>query len=323
MTRALWVLAVGLPLTAQPKLLVNAQVKTVPAGAGLEGAFRPLLSAQPQPAWIAYSVPSVRSFQGCDYVRDGFEMPGVVHLEPPDHTLILFRVEEGAVNRIRSLSPDCEIDAGGLPFYWLGDVQGGQSVALLQTFVTDRERLGDNAAAAIAQHADPAADQVLDRFLATDQPQSLRMRSVSWMSRRGRHGFETLKRLIASDPDERIRERAVSALGSNREPEAMTLLASIVQADKNARLREQAISAMGRKAEPAFLLKVVESDPEIGVKRRAVSALHSLPDGAGVPGLIQLVKTTQNLDVRRAAMSSLGSSRDPRATAFFEEVLKK
>jgi hypothetical protein len=312
-----------LPLAAQPKLLVNAQVKTQSAAAGLEAAFRPLLSAQPQPSWIAYSVPSIREFQGCDYVRDGFNTAGVVHLEPPDHAVVLFRVEGGAVNRIRSLSPDCEIDAGNVPFYWLNDVQPAQSVALLLTYITDRERLGDSAAAAIAQHADPAADQALDRFLATDQPQSLRLRATSWMSRRGRRGFEVLKRLIASDPDERVRERAVSALGSSRETEAPALLVSIAQTDKTARLREQAISALGRKADPAMLLKIVESDPEIGVRRRAISALHSLPDGAGIPMLIQVVKTSQNAEVRRQAMSTLGSSRDPRATAFFEEVLKK
>ena len=59
------------------------------------------------------------------------------------------------------------------------------------------------------------------------------------------------------------------------------------------------------------------------MKRRAVSALHALPDGEGIAPLIEVVKTTQNADVRRQAMSSLGQSRDPRALAFFEDVLKR
>jgi len=257
------VLALVLPLAAQPKLLVNAQVKTLPAGAGLETAFRALLAAQPQPAWIGYSVPAVRTNLGCEYVRDSFTMPGVVHLEPPDHAVILFRVEANAVNRIRSLSPDCEIDAGGLPFYWLTDVQPAQSVALLLTFVSGRD--SDSAVGAIAQHADPAADQALDRFLAAGQPKSLR-------------------------------QRTVTLLGSTR----------------------------GRNpAVVATLLKVIESDPDTEMKRRAVSALHSLPDGAGIPLLIQLVKTSKDAEVRKQAMSTLGTSRDPRATAFFEEILKR
>ena len=60
-------------------------------------------------------------------------------------------------------------------------------------------------------------------------------------SPRGRDGLDVLKKLIASDPDERIRERAVSALGSSREPDAQTLLASIAQTGGTPRLREQAI----------------------------------------------------------------------------------
>jgi hypothetical protein len=36
-----------------------------------------------------------------------------------------------------------------------------------------------------------------------------------------------------------------------------------------------------------------------------------------------MVKTTQNADVRKQAMNTLQNSRDPRAIAFFEDVLKK
>ena len=113
----LWVMAAALTLGAQPKLLVNAKLDTRSAAAGLEQAFRPLVTALPQPAWIAYSVPTNRVNLGCDYVRDGWSQPGVIHLEPPDHAVILLRVDEGAVERIRTLSPDCEIDAGDVPVH--------------------------------------------------------------------------------------------------------------------------------------------------------------------------------------------------------------
>ncbi len=328
MRRAICLLAAVMPLAAQPKLLVNAQLKTQSAASGLESTFRALLTAGPQPAWIGYEVPSVRSSgPGCDYVRDSFSMPGVVHLEPPDHAVVLYRVEGNTVTRIRSLSPYCEIDAGGVPVYWLTDVQPGQSVALLTSFLPQRDRLGDSMIGAIAQHAGGEADQALDRLIASGQPESLRMRAVSWLgSTRGRHGFEVLKGLIANDPDERVRERAVTALGSSKEKDAGEFLVSIAQGDKNARLRQQAISALSRRRDPAVvstLTKVIESDPDTQVKRRAVSALNSLPDGEGIPLLIQVVKTTRDPEVRKHAMSTLGQSRDPRAVAFFEDVLKR
>lgn len=328
MKPAFWLLAAALPLAAQPKLLINAQVDTRSAAAGLESQFRALLTAQPQPAWIGYSVPSARNRNlGCDYVRDGFNQPGVVHLEPPDHAVILFRVEGNAVDRIRTISPDCEIDAGNVPVHWLADVQPAQSIALLLSLVPQRERLGESPLSAVAQHSDPAADQALERFLGTEQPQSMRLRVTSWMgSARGRHGFDVLKKLIASDPDEKVRERAISSLANSREPEAFDLMISIARGDSNPRMREQAISSLARKGGPqvvSTLSKVIESDTDNQVKRRAVSTLNQLPDGEGVPLLIQVVKSTQNAEVRKQAMTTLGQSRDPRAVMFFEEVLKK
>jgi len=80
---------------------------------------------------------------GCEYVfRDGQAAPGqgVVHLEPPDHAIIMMRVDQNAVSRIRYVSPDCEIDAGGVPMHWLTDVQPAQSVALLATLVASANR---------------------------------------------------------------------------------------------------------------------------------------------------------------------------------------
>jgi hypothetical protein len=47
-----------------------------------------------------------------------------------------------------------------------------------------------------------------------------------------------------------------------------------------------------------------------------------LPDGQGIPPLIDLVKTTKNAEIRKQAMTSLEHSRDPRALAFFEAVLR-
>jgi HEAT repeats len=320
----------ALPLAAQPKLLVNAQVDTRSASAGLETAFRGLLGQQPQPAWIGYSVPSVRTGGlGCEYVRDGNSSAGVVHLEPPDHAVVLIRVENGTVTRIRSLSPDCEIDAGGLPVHWLTDVVSGQSVALLESLIPNRDVTGDGALSAIAVHNDPAADAVLDRYLAPNQPETLRLRAVSWMgSWRGRHGFEALKKIIAEDQDSRVRERAVTAMGSSKEPEAGPLLISLARGDQSARIREQAISALSSSRRPVAgavdtLKAIIATDRDPQVKRRAVSALLSLPDGEGIPMLIEVVKTTQDPEVRKQAMNTLGGSRDPRATAFFEEVLKR
>jgi hypothetical protein len=310
-----------------PKLLVNAQLDQRSASAGLEAAFKAAAAAQPQPAWIAWSVPSIRTFMGCDYVRDGWNQPGVIHLEPPDHAVILFRVDAGAIERIRSLSPDCEIDAGNLPLHWLNDVKPAESVALLNSYATQRERYQDGAMNAIAMHSDPAADAALQRFLAPDQPESIRLRVVSWFApSRGRRGYDVLKNLIANDSNLRVRERAISTLAGSKETEAVDLLISHAQKDPDSRLRAAAVSALNRHSGQKVLdtMKyVIDNDPDLNVRRRAVSTLQTMPDGEGIPLLIQYAKTTKDNEIRRSAMNSLSASHDGRALNFFEEVLKK
>ena len=321
---ALCLIASALSLQAQPKLLVNAQTDVKSAAAGLEQTLRPLVSAPP--AWIAYSVPSVRAFMGCDYVRDGWSQPGVIHLEPPDHAVILFRVEGGEVLRIRTLSPDCEIDAGGLPVHWLNDVKPAESVALLRSFAEKRDRYSDGAMTAISLHSDPAAEAALKRYLEPSQPSSVRVRAVSWFGNyRGRSGFEVLKQLAAGDPDERVRERAISTIGNSREADALDVLIQLARKDSTPRIRMSAISAINRRSGPQVLdtlNEVIQSDPDIQVRRRAVSALQNMPDGEGVPLLIQLAKNTKDNDIRKQAMNSLSNSHDMRAVTFFESVLK-
>jgi len=329
MTRAAWILAATLPLAAQPKLLVNAKLDTHSAAQGLESAFQAQVAATPQPSWIAYEVLTNRTMTlGCEFVsRDGsWYSTGTIHLEPPDHAVILFRIVGGALERVRTLSPDCQFDAGDVPFHWLSDVQPAQSVALLTTLVTKEWSPMSSAMGAIAVHADASADQALDHFAASDQIDSLRQRAIGYLgSARGKHGFDVLKGLIANDPDRRIRTRAITALESSKEAEATDLLISLSKNDKDGAVRAQAVRELGHKRGPQPLTAISEAlnnDTELSVKRAACNALQSLPDGEGVPTLIQFAKNTKDQQLRRQAMNSLQNSHDPRAVAFFMDVLK-
>jgi HEAT repeat protein len=251
-TAKVWLLAVTLPLAAQPKLLINAQVDTRSAAAGLNAVFRALVTTQAQPAWIGYTVPSVRTFNlGCDYVRDSISSHGVIHLEPPDHAVILFRTESNSVTRIRAISPDCEIDAGGAPVHWLTDVAPSQSVEMLASYVQDFSRGGDGSVFAIAVHADPAAGRALERLIAPDQPQQIRLRSVSFLgSVRGPEGLRTLQQLIANDPDTQVRQRAVSALVSVPAGAGIPVLIQLAKTTQDSEIRKQAMNSLQQSRDP-------------------------------------------------------------------------
>ena len=282
-------------LAAQPRLLTNAKVDARSAAAGLEGEFRALLAAEPQPAWIGWMAPSVRTYSlGCEYVgHDGWSAPGVIHLEPPDHAVILLRAVNHAVERIHAFSPECEIDAGGVPVHWLNDVKPPESVALLAGLAAD-SIAHNGALGAIAVHDDPAADAALDRFAAAGQPEELRRRAIGWLgAARGRHGLDTLRSLLASGASPALRARVTGAIAESKEPDALNLLIATARNDRDQQ-----------------------------VQRRAISALGNLRTGQGVPVLIEVVQSSKSPEMRKHAMNALEQTHDPRALAFFEKVLQ-
>jgi ribosomal protein S7 len=335
----------------QPRVL-NAKLETRSAANGLEHEFHSLVQNQKQPAWIGYAAPVVpgnHQMCCCDSSRMGVMRGGCalegngsftmnssdskqVDLEGPDHFWILFRVAENKIDKIRTYSADCELNAGGLPFFWLTDVKPAESVALLSSFVSaeddeerDGEKLTESAIAAIALTADASADSALDRLVAANQPESLRKKVTFWLgAARGKHGFETLRRLVREDPDDRFREHAIFGVSVSKEPEALATLIDLAKNDKASRVRSQALFWLAQKAGQRAVQTIndaIENDPETEVKKRAVFALSQIPRGEGVPLLIQVARTNRNREVRKQAMFWLGQSNDPRAAAFFEEVL--
>ncbi len=346
-------IALFLLLAVQPHV-TNAKLETRSAAAGLDKEFRALVEAQAGPAWIGYAAPLVPGrhqmccfnsmdgsgccggcrLEGSKTVSTSAEIRNPVKLEGPSEMLVLFRVEQKKVEKIRTFTEDCELDAGGLPFYWLADARPAESVALLASFATaadgetrEGRRVSESALSALALHGDPAADRALEGFVAPGQPEKLRERTAFWLGvARGRRGYEVLRRMAREDSSERVRERVVFALSQSKEPEAVETMVSMARDDQSAHVRGQALfwlaQKAGRKAAEA-ITQAIEQDPETEVKKRAVFALSQLPKDEGVPLLIQVARTNRNPAVRKQAFFWLGQSRDSRALAFLEEVLTK
>ena len=334
---------------AQQPRIANANVQTRSAAGGLEREFRSLLSGQAEPAWLGYGAPmipgehnmccyeSAHCCSGCQL--EGKQSGGIqsgkgerVRLEGPRYLFVLLRLEQKRVEKIRTFTEDCELDAGGLPFFWLTDVRPSESIALLSSFATAAEgdakegrRLADSAVAAIAFHNDAAADRALEGFIAATQPESLRERASFWLGNaRGRRGYEVLRRMLREDPSPKVREKVVFALTQSREPEAVAAIIETARNDASAHVRGQALFWLAQKAGAKAadtITDAIDRDPETEVKKKAVFALSQLPADEGVPKLIQVARSNRNPEVRKQAIFWLGQSRDPRALAFFEEVL--
>lgn len=343
MAAMLGVSLLGVAQQQRPKVL-NAQFHTEPVGSGLSATVGRFQHSG-GPLWLGYEVRAVPGthFRTCpsetDSAMEG-ECCGVYRLEGGNNDYrysdehqagdtnidILVRVDQGMVDRVRFINSGCQIDAGGLPFTWLTDVNEDDSIAWLSSVVNkENQRHTDEALAAIAVHATGKATTVLESLSSSAYPLWLREKASFWLgAERGRDGYVALKKL-ASDPDPEFRKKLSFDLFVSHDPAAVDDLIHMAKTDREVSVREQAIFWVGQKAGAkavAMLKDTVQNDPEVAVKKKAVFALSQLPKDEAVPELLRVAQTNANPAVRKEAIFWLGQTHDPRALAFFEQILE-
>ena len=334
---------------AQPRL-DNATIETRTVTRGLEQEIADV-ARRGQPAWVVWRAPLVAgprqlccwdegrcrlergsgvsmSMNDIDAARSGRVM-----LEPPGEFLIFARVEAGQVGRVRTFTPECEIDAGGMAVVRLEGVEPAASVAWLAAQVLaaapvrdDRyDRVAKTSLAAIALHDVSDADRALESFMAPARPERLRGDATFWIgSARGESGVRLLTRVIAGDPSIDVREKAVFGLSVSRTATALQTLLATATSHGHADVRGRALFWLANKAGKEALAAIsdaIENDPDTDVKKQAVFALSRMPKDEGVPKLIEVARSNRNPVVRKQAMFWLGQSNDARAVQFFAEVL--
>jgi hypothetical protein len=253
--------------------IVHAQLETRTLARPLAEEVR-TIAARGQAAWIGYRVPTTRGAHrmcGTDAA-----MTSPVLLEPPDAMTILIRVEGGAITALRTVTPDCAVDAGGLPVVALDAVGADDSAAWLASLIGSG---------------------------GTNNPAS----ATSRAPRRG------------------LVDQALAALAFHAGEPATRTLVSTARNDSRPEVRSRALFWLGQRAgnvAASTISAAVDDDPDIEVKKKAVFALSQLPADEAVPKLIELARSHREPQVRKQAMFWLGQTKDPRAIAFFEEILR-
>lgn len=261
---------------------------------------------------------------------------GPIPLEAGTRLVVLARVIGGKVERIRTAGDDCPMDAGGRTVYWLSNVTAAESVRYLTTLTRpvavdrsmfDMERqTAESAVRAIGYHADAAVDAALDQIAVDHQDSNVRRQAASTLvSLRGAHGVETVTRLISSAATADARQSLVSVLGQSRDASAVAPLRNLSR-DADAKIRAEAIYYVvirGGTAVIPDVLRQISSEPDEATRKRAISAIGRLPNDAGVPFLLPLARTSTDAVVKKEAFNQLSQSKDPRAVALMEEILKK
>jgi hypothetical protein len=281
---------------AQPRI-TNGRVAPQAAG-NLAQTFRALTASQPDIAWIGYSVPvddrdrtmcCFTSSDGTTYISGTFSSsnvqccggcriepaagaatavrqtsppsgapPSSVKLEGSANVVLLFRIVDRQVERIRMFSEDCELDAGGRPVHWLQDVRPVESIALLESMIGTqgerKNRITSGALSAIAVHAEPTATTVLERLARTHAVSSTRGDAIFWLGQKaGRKAVGTISEAIDKDPETEVKKRAVFALSQLPKSEGVPLLIDVARKNANPAVRKQAIFWLGQSRDPRAL----------------------------------------------------------------------
>jgi hypothetical protein len=321
----------------------SARIERRDAAAGLQPVVAGIPKTEGAPVWLAWTVPAVRHERrepgardhewqdrragGCVLDDDGHFQNGSWTTDDTTTLVVLARLRAGVVDRVTFTDARCTVQAGTRTIYWIDNVRGADSVAQLAPVV--RREDGDNrggALAALAMTDDPSADRVLEDFVAPQVTTKLRRDAAFWLgAARGPSGGRIVERLSHTDPDASFREHLTFVLTLTGET-GIDRLIDMARHDDSPQVRGQALFWVAQKAgERAVgtLSRAVEDDPEVAVRTQAVFAISQLPRDDGVPKLIALARTHRDREVRKQAMFWLGQTGDPRALAFFEQVLQR
>ncbi|HSB64528.1 MAG TPA: HEAT repeat domain-containing protein [Thermoanaerobaculia bacterium] len=276
MTGAALLLGLIFEVSGPPRPATPDLASAVAAAAGTKG-----------PVWIAWEVPVANpdSHSCCYSTLDSFDrgarMTGRCVLEgdrswtmsnggengnalvdPDEHRMlvVLVRMEDGKVVRVRSVSEDCPVDTGSVPARLLTGVKPAESVAFLASLA--RRGTGgkkEGVLAALASHADPAAIPALIDLARHDASDHVRGQSLFWLAQRaGRKAVGAITDAIANDPETEVKVRAVFALSQLPKDEGVPLLIDLARRNRNPAVRKKAMFWLGQSKDPRALAFIEE-----------------------------------------------------------------
>ena len=195
----------------------------------------------------------------------------VVHLEGQTAFIVLARVENGKVDKLRTISPDCRLDAGALPFYWIEGVPEPASVEWLKTQI-DADH-ADRALSVISMHTAPEATALLIDMARHDTNPKLRGKALFWLAQKAaeKQAAEVIPNAALNDPDRAVKERAVFALSQLPPGEGIPRLIELAKSNADPNVRKKAVFWLGQSKDPRatdFIAGVLTGESRPAAPRR-------------------------------------------------------
>jgi HEAT repeat protein len=263
--------------------ITNAKAETRTASQGLESEMR-AIAARPGVTWVGYRIPMIagsRHMCCYDTFQDSVACCGVcrletgsgvtlstgddpprgsrIPLEAPSEFFVLARHEGGAITRIRTFTPDCDVDAGGMVLVWLNEVNPDESVAWLTSLIESsaarvteyRSRVAKQAMAALSLHRTRDSLTALLTMARSHPEVRVRSDALFWLSQRaGQEAVAAITDAVTNDPETEVKKRAVFALSQLPKDEGVPKLIEVARTNRNPEVRKQAFFWLGQSKDP-------------------------------------------------------------------------
>jgi hypothetical protein len=235
--------------------ITNAQVETKPAAQSLEREVA-AATARGGARWIGYRIKVAAGHRGMDC----FDRTRVA-LESATEISVLARYEGTTLTRLRTATPDCEIDAGGLPVTWFDNVKADDSAAWLTSVIKSAGLSSERqnavvkpALSALAMNEGSVASRSLIELARDYQIAKVRSDALFWLAQRaGQQATAAIIEAIDRDPDTAVKKQAVFALSQLPKDEGVPKLIDVAKSNRNPAVRQQAMFWLGQSNDPRAL----------------------------------------------------------------------
>ena len=144
-----------------------------------------------------------------------------------------------------------------------------------------------------------------------------------------RHGGKSATPIILgvaqSDPDLKVRTRAISLLGSSNDDSVLGALRDFALNSPQTEVVEAAVYALGQHTSPQALNSLADialSTKPIAVRKSAIRSIYTRAGEPAVDALFKIYDSTQDIEIRKSVISGFGNRKSERAAAKLVEIVR-
>jgi len=260
---------------------------------------------------------------------NGADLAPLVGQRAPHSLAILFGFEGNRLVRTHLSSFVFPVHFDGWPLYWVGAIETGESVGLIEAlFATAESALQQEDLVAMAGALGPAPEVMpaLLRWATPDHEENVRVAAIEAMgSQADPRALAALARMARRDAAPAVRSEAAESVGDIPLAQATDTLIALATSLEDEVARSEAVEALGERSGPrvsAALARIARSDASLHIRTEAVETLGDLEAGAGVPALLELLRDDLAAQVRAEVIETLSESEDPRALDAILDLVK-